>query len=99
MDVKVVAVAGVIVERRRKLDVKKVREFKFRPHLPSEHKRVGSRGELSFACHRLRRCRGRTDWIFWVFVVVNELAKVCEEIESEERLRWWRHNGFSVLAE
>jgi hypothetical protein len=40
MDVKRVAVAGVVVERRRKLEVKLLREIKPRAYLPRQQKRV-----------------------------------------------------------
>src|SRR5262249_39072570 len=43
VNVKCVAVACVIVERRRKLEVKVVREIKPCPYLPREQERVGVR--------------------------------------------------------
>ena len=40
MDVKRVAVAGVVVERRRKLEIQDVREIKLRTYLPSQQERI-----------------------------------------------------------
>src|SRR6478735_7576467 len=100
MDVKGVAVAGVIVERRRKLEVKNVRELKSRAHLPSQQESIVVWGELIFACYRLRCRWPGTDRIFRIVIVVNELAEVGEEIELEEWLGWFAsYNGFSILAE
>src|SRR5262249_40333364 len=41
-----VTVAGVVVERRRQLDVNTVRERKSRPHLPCQHEGVRCRNLL-----------------------------------------------------
>src|SRR5262249_17384207 len=48
MNVKRVAVAGVVVQRRRQLDVNTVRERKSRSHLPRQH--VGVREWNFLAC-------------------------------------------------
>src|SRR5437867_633503 len=51
-----------------------------------------------FACDRLPRCGPGPDWVFWVRIVVNELAEVCEQVELQERLRWRSGYNFSILA-
>src|SRR3954449_9270539 len=100
MDVKRVAVAGVIVERRRKLEVNNVREFKSRAHLPSQQESVVVWGELSLPGCRLRCSWPRADWIFRILIVVNELTEVCEKVELQEWLGWRPgYNGFAILAE
>ena|SRR5205809_1105375 len=81
VDVKRIAVAGVVVERRRKLEIQDVREFKLRTYLPSQQESIVVWDKLSFACDRLRRRRASTYWILRVRIVVNKLPKVCEEIE------------------
>ncbi len=88
MDIKRVAVAGVIVERRRKLEVNDVRELKSCPHLPFQKERIVVRDFLSFAAYRLRNCRLRANWIFRVGVVINKLPEISEDIELQERLRF-----------
>src|SRR5207237_9541416 len=63
MDIKRVAVAGVVVQGWRKLEVRDVREVKFRANLPAEHECIGKRGLLSLTAYWLRRCRGRPNWV------------------------------------
>jgi hypothetical protein len=58
MDVKRVAVAGVVVEGRRKLEVRDVRKVKLRSNLPAEHECIGKRGLLSLTAYWLRSLLG-----------------------------------------
>ena len=58
MDVKRVAVAGVVVKGWRKLEVRDVREIKLRSNLPAEHECIGERHVLSLTAYWLLRCRG-----------------------------------------
>src|SRR5882672_12045232 len=99
MDVKRVAVAGVVVEGWRKLEVRDVREIKLRPDLPAEHECIGVRGELSLTAYWLRRCRTCANWVCRVSIVINKLTEVCEDIDFYQRFRWrWRRYVFPVLA-
>src|SRR5215211_34003 len=98
MRVKRVAVAGVIVECRRKLKVKNVRELKSGAYLPAEQESVVVWAKLTFPCYRLRCRRPGPDWIFRILVVVYELAEVCEKVELQEWLGWRPgYNGFAIL--
>src|SRR5437016_6826007 len=63
MDIKRVAVAGVVVQGWRKLEVRDVREIKLRSDLPAEHECIGERGLLSLTAYWLRRCRGCANWV------------------------------------
>src|SRR6266513_2701459 len=99
MHVKRVAVAGVVVEGWRELEVRNVREIKLCPDLPAEHECIGVRGELSLTAYWLRRCRARANWVCRVRIVINKLTKVCEDGDFYQlfRWRWWRH-VFPILA-
>src|SRR5436305_5376205 len=99
MHVKRVAVAGVVVEGWRELEVRNVREIKLCPDLPAEHECIGVRGELSLTAYWLRRCRARANWVCRVRIVINKLTEVCEDVDFHQRFRWrWRGYIFSVLA-
>ena len=99
MDVKRVAVAGVVVEGRRELEVRDVREIKLRSDLPAEHECIGKRHLLSLTAYWLRRCRGRSNWVCRVRIVINKLTEVCEDVDFHQRFRWrWRGYIFPVLA-
>ena len=63
MDVKRVAVAGVVVEGWCELEVRDVREIKLRSNLPAEHECIGKRGLLSLTAYWLRRCWGCANWV------------------------------------
>ena len=47
MDIKYIAVAGVVVERRSELEVKDVRKIKPRAYLPREQERIVVRDLLA----------------------------------------------------
>src|SRR2546430_11517888 len=99
MHVKRVAVAGVVVEGWRELEVRNVREIKLCPDLPAEHECIGVRGELSLTAYWLRRCRARANWVCRVRIVINKLTEVCEDVDFHQRFRWrWRGYIFPVLA-
>src|SRR5882762_9344415 len=71
--VKGVAVAGVVIDGRRKLKVNCFGKVNFRAELPAEHVGVG-----------LRYAIGRwPERVLGIFVVVNELRKVGEEIDRD----------------
>src|SRR6476619_6288383 len=78
MNVKRVAVAGVIIDCRRQLEVNVVGKSKSRTYLPRQHERVS--GWNFLACLTTGRV-GRKRWvrpyrIFRIFIVINELRKV-----------------------
>jgi hypothetical protein len=98
MNVERVAVAGVVVERRRKLEVHDVREIKLRSHLPAEQERISPGDKLRFPCCRLLGCGARANWIFRVIVVINELAEIRENIDFQERLCRRGCNDLAILA-
>ena len=58
MNVKRVAVAGVVVKRWRELEVRNVREIKLRTDLPAEHECIGKRHLLSLTAYWLRPLSG-----------------------------------------
>src|SRR5215475_14185682 len=96
MNVKRVAVAGVIVERRCELNVNIVREGDPCADLPREQKRVRIGDQLGPAdSSDLTGCGGApTERIFRVRIVVNELRKIHEDVDLElERFRRWRDNN------
>src|SRR2546421_12728906 len=99
MHVKRVAVAGVVVEGWRELEVRNVREIKLCPDLPAEHECIGVRGELSLTAYWLRRCRTWANWVCRVNIVIDKLTEVREYVDFHERFRWrwWRHI-FPVFA-
>src|SRR5437660_11690630 len=53
MDIKHVTVAGVVVQRWRKLEVRDVREVKFRANLRAEHECIGKWRLLSLTAYWL----------------------------------------------
>ena len=63
MDVKRVAVAGVVVKGWRELEVRDVWEIELRSHLPAEHECIGVRGQLSLTTYWLRRCPTWANWV------------------------------------
>jgi hypothetical protein len=63
MDVKRVAVAGVVVQGWRKLEIRDVREIEPRSNLPAEQECIGKRGLLSLTAYWLRRCWGCANWV------------------------------------
>src|SRR4030095_9125019 len=86
-----VTCAGVIVESRRQLDVKALREIKSRAYLPRQQERIGSRDAAWL----------RPDWIFRIGIIVNELCEICEDIDLD--FKWLRrgrrgYNAFALLA-
>src|SRR4030095_8194369 len=99
MDVKRVAVAGVIVEGRCELEVRDVRKVKLRSDLPAKHECVGKRGILGLTAYWLRRCRTWANRLCPVSILVNKLTEVREYVDFHERLRWrWWGYIFTVLA-
>src|SRR5262245_18878630 len=101
MNVKRIAVAGVVIERRRQLDVNVVRESKPRACLPRQHERVGCRNFL--AC--LITVARTDDWIrpyriLGVLIVIHVLCGVHEDVQLKfEWLAGLRcYHAFSFLA-
>src|SRR5262249_7559259 len=98
MDVKRVAVAGVVVESWRELEVYDVREIKLRSNLPAEQECVGVRRKLSLTAYWLRRRRPRANWVCRVGIVINKLTEVRKNVDFQQWL-WGRPcNGLAVLA-
>src|SRR5262245_9468111 len=82
MNVKRVTVTGVVIERRRRLDVNAVRESKSCACLPRQH--VGVRERNFLALLTARRDRWiRPDRILRILIVINELRSVDEEVELQ----------------
>src|SRR5258707_9822525 len=81
MNVKRVAVTGIVIQRRRQLDVEAIGESKSRACLPRQHEGVSCRNFLS--CTVRARRWGRSDRIFRIYVVINELCEVCEDVELQ----------------
>src|SRR5215475_1220972 len=108
MDVKRVAVAGVVVESWCELEVHNVRKSELRSYLPAEHECIGKRGLLSLTAsvrrtgcryYWLRRCRGWSNWVRRVGIVIDKLAKVREDVDFQPRFRWrWRRYIFPVFT-
>src|SRR6266403_4752626 len=102
MNVKRVAVAGVIVDRRRDLEKEVVRgKREPRSSLPRQKKRVRVRDQLGPANSSNLPCRGRArpERIFRIGVVVDELREIDEEIELQLKrlLGCRRYDPFSTL--
>src|SRR5580765_4565311 len=100
MNVKRVTVTGVVIERRRQLDVNTIRESKSRARLPRQHERIRCRNFL--AC---LTTVARTDhWIrpyriLRILIVINELRSVHEDVELQFiRLSRRRCYGFTLLT-
>src|SRR5215475_12772653 len=108
MDVKRVAVAGVVVESWCELAEHNVRKSELRSYLPAEHECIGKRDLLSLTAsgrrtvrryYWLRRRRGWPNWVRWVGIVIDKLTKVCEEVDFQPRFRWrWRRYIFPVFT-
>src|SRR4029077_5153811 len=99
MDVERVAVAGVVVEGWRELEVRDVRKIELRPDLPAEQECIGGRHLLSLTAYWLRRCRTSANRVCRVGIVINKLTEVCEDIDFYQRFRWrWRRYVFPVLT-
>src|ERR1700720_1541441 len=99
MDVKRVAVAGVVVEGWRELEVQDVRKIELSPDLPAEHECIGGRHLLSLTAYWLRHRWNWAHWVCRVRIVINKLTEVCEDIDFYQRFRWrWRRYVFPVLA-
>src|SRR5258705_13604148 len=81
MNVKRVTVTGIVIQRRRQLDVEAIGESKSRACLPRQHEGVACRNFLSCTV-RVRRW-GRSDRVFRINVVINELRKVYEDDELQ----------------
>src|SRR5262245_10291239 len=101
MNVKRVTVTGVVIERRRRLDVNAVREGKPCACLPCQHVRVRERNFLvCLTTGLVRRERWiRPNRVLGILVVINELRSVDEEVELQfERLSGRCDNGLTFLA-
>src|SRR3989442_8132418 len=99
MDVKRIAVAGVVVEGWRKLEVQDVRKIKLRSDLPAEHERIGVRDKLRLTAYWLRRCRASANWVCRIGIVVHKLTQVRKDVDFHQRFRWrWWAYIFPVLA-
>src|SRR6266850_7050762 len=94
MNVKRVTVAGVVIQSRRQLDVDAIGESKSRACLPRQHEGVSCRNFLS--CTVRARRWGRSDRIFRIYVVINELRKVYEDVELQ--LEGFRRMGYGSLT-
>src|SRR3984893_5927531 len=103
MDVKFVAIASVVVDRRGNLCVKRFREREFRAHLPRQQECISVRNQL-IPPNPARLRRGgctRSKRIFRIRIGINELCEVREDIDLElERLARGlrRHDGLAVFA-
>src|SRR5215475_472766 len=108
MDIKRVAIAGVVVESWCELEVRDVRKIKLRSNLPAEHECIGKRDLLSLTAsgrrtvrryYWLRRRRGWSNWVRRVRIVIDKLTEVGEDVDFQPRFRWrWRRYIFPVLA-
>src|SRR5215470_6348598 len=99
MNTKIFAVTSVVIERWRQLEVQDVWKIKLRSNLPAKQESVCIRDKLSLAAYGLHLRRARANWVCRIRIVINELAKVCEDIQSQERLRRRRCNCFAIFAE
>src|SRR5262245_42055796 len=100
MNVKRVTVTSVVIQRGRRLDVNIVWEGKPCACLPRQHERVRCRNFLACLITVARRDRWIGPYrIFGVFVVIDELRGIHEEVELQF-FRFSRRcdNGFTVLA-
>src|SRR5262245_37986336 len=97
MYVERVAVASVVVESWRELEVHDVRKSKLRSNLPAEHECIGKRDLLSLTAsvrrtgrryYWLRRCRGWSNWVRRVRIVIDKLTIVREDVDFQPRFRW-----------
>src|SRR5262249_1745179 len=96
VDVKCVAVASIVIESRCKLDIKIEWKIEFRSDLPREQERVGIRNQLMAPVCSC--CGPRSERILRVRIVVDELSKVCEQVELRERLWCGPRYNLAVLA-
>src|SRR5215475_355491 len=100
MNVKRITVTSVVIQRGRRLDVNAVWEGKPCACLPRQHERVRCRNFLACLITVARRDRWIGPYrIFGVFVVIDELRGIHEEVELQF-FRFSRRcdNGFTVLA-
>src|SRR5882757_6513686 len=100
MNIKRVTVPGVVIERRRQLDINVVGKSKSRSYLPRQHKRVRRRNFLACLTTVARRDRWiRPYRILRILIVINELSEVCENVELQfEGFRGMRYDRLTFLA-
>src|SRR5258705_13129769 len=96
MNVKRDTVTGIVIQRRRQLDVEAIGESKSRACLPRQHEGVSCRNFLSCTV-RVRRL-GRSDRIFRIYLVINELRKVYEDVELQLERLTLGYRGLRLFA-
>src|SRR5262245_28236335 len=100
MNVKRGAVSGVIIERRRQLKVNVIGKSKSRIYLPRQHESIRCGNFLAcLTTGSVRRKRWvRPYRILRILIVINELRKVCENVELQFGRFTLGYNSLAAFA-